>query len=165
MQTRSRRAREHSAEALPPAKKSKRVNVPVKNGLTTSTGEQRAPAVKANPASTSTSMPSRQMSLQQPSSDIQESMQPLQSFLDLPEDIFNTLTDAELLDAAQSVADIWHAHDCTVRATLSALLGPLLAREEYLSQRKAAIATMRQARRDKVAQHGPRVRTVAGTVF
>jgi hypothetical protein len=72
---------------------------------------------------------------------------------------FSADSDADLVEAAHTVADLWHLHDSEVRARLSAVLEPLLEREEQLSKRSEAIAALKQARRDKAAANGgPRVR-------
>jgi hypothetical protein len=92
----------------------------------------------------------------------QQPEQPLETFISIIETYFGPQSDAELVAAAEGVAEIWHLHDSSVRAALSDVLGPLLVKEEQLAQRAAAIKALRQERRDNFAQHGPRVRAVLG---
>jgi hypothetical protein len=94
----------------------------------------------------------------------QQPEQPLETFISIIETYFGPQSDAELVAAAEGVAEIWHLHDSSVRAMLSDVLGPLLAKEEQLAQRAAAIKALRQERRDNFAQHGPRVSCTGAAV-
>lgn len=116
------------------------------------TADQAAPAPAYTNRATSTDEGAAQSI-----PDEQQTQQPLETFISIIETYFGPQSDAEFFAAAEGVAEIWHLHDSSVRALLTDVLGSLLAKEEQLSQRAAAIAALKQARRDRFAEHGPRV--------
>jgi hypothetical protein len=83
--------------------------------------------------------------------------EPLEAFVSVLDTYCGPQSDGDVLDAAQSVAELWQLQEKEARAALQKVVGPLLEREQQLADRAAAIAALKQARRDKLVQHGPRV--------
>lgn len=83
--------------------------------------------------------------------------EPLEAFVSVLDTYCGPQSDGDVLDAAQSVAELWQLKEKEARAALQKVVGPLLEREQQLADRAAAIAALKQARRDKFVQHGPRV--------
>lgn len=83
--------------------------------------------------------------------------QPLETLSSILEAYFGPQSDVELMEAAEGVAEIWLQHDNDVRARTKEALRPLLQQEEARNQRAAAVAALKQARRDRFAEQGPRV--------
>jgi hypothetical protein len=100
--------------------------------------------------------PGRSAGAAQPGPDVQPE-QPLEALSSILETYFGLQSDVELMEAAEGVAEIWLQHDNDVRARTREALRPLLEREEARNQRAAAKAALKQARRDRFAEQGPRV--------
>lgn len=148
-----------------PAAAAKARNNP--NSTFTTTGAERAQQQrpgKSTPGTCQTrTINSTDADLLKSTPEEQQPQQPLETLVLLARAYFSADSDADLVEAAHTVADLWHLHDSEVRARLSLVLEPLLEREEQLSKRAEAIAALKQARRDKAAANGgPRVRCMLG---
>lgn len=167
MQTRSR-----SAARLPQTPQHKAANAGTTRrsprntqtcNVSTTLGQQQPAAAKSGPGGSTRQTRTRgSAALEAQSTPTeQQAGQPLEALADVAEAYFSAHSDTEVLEAAQGVARIWLLQDTSIRARLSCVLGPVLAREERLAERAAAVAAKKQARRAKVAEQEPRVSTVA----